>query len=149
MLNFSSVDATIIVALFTGVVSLLVSIIGIRANRHVNNSVVFKNMQETIEGLHRDIKEQDKRIGSLSRLVTSEQEKRRLAESQLLAERQKLLISTVYLRSVGHWMEQLCQVLDPQWLQEHPKPNLPDSIRPEIEAIAKGTSLEVHKSKIK
>lgn len=149
MLNFGKVDTTIIVALFTGVVSLLVSIISVRANRYVNNSNAFKNMQETIEGLHRDIKEQDRRISHLSHLVISEQERRRRAENKILAERQKLLVSTAYLRAIGHWMESLCDVLDSQWLQEHPKPNLPDSIRPEIETIANGTSLEVHKSKIK
>lgn len=142
---FVRLDTTIIVALVTGLVSLLVSIIGIRANRHVNNSVAFKNMQETIEGLHRDIKEQDKRIGALSHLVTSEQEQRRLAEAQLLAERQKFLINIVYLRAVGHWMEGLCEVLDPQWLAAHPKPHLPDNIRSEVEALAKDTDLEVIK----
>lgn len=137
---FAHLDTTIIVALITGLVSLLVSIISVCASRHANTSSVFKSMQETIEGLHRDITVQDKRIGHLAGLVIDEQQKKFAAESSLLVERQKVLETTAYLRSVGHWLEGLCEVLDPQWLAAHPKPRLPDSIRAEVEAIAKGTS---------
>lgn len=145
MLTPDGVDTTIIVALITGVASLLVSFLTIRARKRSDESEAYKNMQETIEGLHRDIKEQDHRIGHLSHLVISEQEQRRTAEAGLLEERQKTLENTAYLRAVGHWFAGLCEVLDPAWLQEHPKPHLPDSIRPEIEDFAKGTDLEINK----
>lgn len=137
-------DTTIIVAIITGVVSLTVSIIGFKVKEKSDEAEAFKSMQETIEGLHRDIKEQDHRIGHLSHLVISEQEQRRQAEAGLLEEKQKTLENTAYLRAVGHWFAGLCEVLDPQWLQAHPKPHLPDVIRPEIEALAKGTDLEIN-----
>lgn len=137
-------DTTIIVAIITGVVSLTVSLIGFKVKEKSDEAEAFKSMQETIEGLHRDIKEQDKRIGYLSHLVISEQEQRRTAEASLLEERQKTLENTAYLRAVDHWFAGLCEVLDPAWLKTHPKPHLPDIIRPEIEALAKGTYLEVN-----
>ena len=145
MLTPNGIDTTIIVALITGVASLLVSFLSIRARKRSDESEAYKNMQETIEGLHRDIQEQDKRIGHLSHLVISEQEQRRTAEASLLEERQKTLENTAYLRAVGHWFAVLCGVLDPAWLQAHPKPHLPDSIRPEIEALTAGTDLEINK----
>lgn len=138
------VDTTIIVAIITGVVSLAVSLIGFKAKQKSDESEVYKSMQETIEGLHRDITAQDKRIGFLSHLVISEQEQRRQAEAGLLEEKQKTLENTAYLRAVGHWFAGLCEVLDPAWLKAHPKPHLPDIIRPEIEAISAGTDLEVN-----
>lgn len=144
MFNPVQLDTTIIVAIITGVVSLAVSLIGFKSKRKSDEAEAFKSMQETIEGLHRDIKEQDHRIGHLSHLVISEQAQRREAEASLLEEKQKTLENTAYLRAVGHWFAGLCEVLDPGWLQAHPKPHLPDSIRPEIEALTAGTDLEVN-----
>ena len=144
MFTPDGVDTTIVVALITGVVSLLVSFIGIRAHKRSDDSQAYKNMQETIEGLHRDIKEQDNRIGDLSHMIISERVQRREAESSLLEEKQKTLENTAYLRAVGHWFAGLCEVLDPAWLQAHPKPHLPDVIRPEIEALTAGTDLEIN-----
>lgn len=144
MFNPVQLDTTIIVSIITGVVSLAVSLIGFKSKKKSDEAEAYKSMQETIEGLHRDIKEQDHRIGHLSHLVISEQEQRRKAEAGLLEEKQKTLENTAYLRAVGHWFAGLCEVLDPAWLQAHPKPHLPDVIRPEIEALAKGTDLEIN-----
>ena len=137
-------DTTIIVAIITGIASLLVSFLTIRARKRSDESEAYKSMQETIEGLHRDIKEQDRRIGHLSHLVISEQEQRRQAEINLLEEKQKTLENTAYLRALGHWFEALCEVLDPAWLEAHPKPHLPNIIRPEINALTVGTDLEIN-----
>ncbi len=145
MFNLAQLDTTIIVALITGAISLLISIITVMVNKRNRDSESYKSMQETIEGLHRDITAQDKRIGSLSHLVISEQEQRRDAETRLLENRQKSLESTAYLRAVGHWMAQLCDVLDPQWAEDHPKPHLPDSIRPEVEDAAQKIGLAIKK----
>ena len=144
MFNPAQIDTTIIVAIITGVVSLIVSLIGFKAKQKSDDAEAFKSMQETIEGLHRDITAQDKRIGFLSHLVISEQEQRRQAEASLLEEKQKTLENTAYLRALGHWFEGLCEVLDPVWLKAHPKPRLPDSIRPEISALTVGTDLEIN-----
>ncbi len=36
---------------------------------------------------------------------------------------------TGYIRSLGHWLAQFCEVIDPEFLAEHPKPSLPDDLR--------------------
>lgn len=144
MFSTVQLDTTIIVAIITGVVSLTVSLIGFKVKEKSDEAEAFKNMQETIEGLHRDIKEQDRRIGNLSHLVISEQEQRRQAEINLLEEKQKTLENTAYLRALGHWFECLCGVLDPSWLEAHPKPHLPNIIRPEVSALTVGTDLEIN-----
>lgn len=145
MFSPAQVDTTIIVAIITGVVSLTVSLIGFKVKQKSDEAEAFKSMQETIEGLHRDIKEQDKRIGHLSHLVISEQEQRRQAEASLLEEKHKTMENTAYLRALGHWFAGLCEVLDPVWLEAHPKPHLPDLIRQEISALTAGTDLEISK----
>lgn len=145
MLTPDGVDTTIIVALITGVISLLVSFMGIRARKRSDDSQAYKNMQETIEGLHRDVKEQDRRIGHLSHLVISEQEQRQEAETRMYETEQERLTMAAYIRAVGHWMAQLCDVLDPQWAEDHPKPHLPDSIRPDVEDTAQRIGLAIKK----
>lgn len=144
MFSTVQLDTTIIVAIITGLISLTVSIIGFKVKEKSDEAEAFKSMQETVEGLHRDIKEQDRRIGHLSHLVISEQEQRRQAEANLLEEKQKTFENTAYLRALGHWFETLCGVLDPAWLEAHPKPHLPDIIRPEISSLTVGTDLEVN-----
>lgn len=145
MLTPDGVDTTIIVALITGVISLLVSFMGIRARKRSDDSQAYKNMQETIEGLHRDVKEQDRRIGHLSHLVISEQEQRQEAETRMYETEQERLTMAAYIRAVGHWMAQLCDMLDPQWAEDHPKPHLPDSIRPDVEDTAQRIGLDIKK----
>jgi len=139
------IDTTIIVAIITGVVSLVVSLIGFKSRKRSDEAEAYKDMQETIEGLHRDITAQDKRIGSLSHLIISEQEQRQEAETRMYETEQERLTMAAYIRAVGHWMAQLCNVLDPQWAEDHPKPHLPDSIRPDMEDTAQRIGLAIKK----
>lgn len=41
-------------------------------------------------------------------------------------------LETGYIRSLGHWMAALCEVLDRDFLTRHPKPSLPDELRDRI-----------------
>lgn len=41
-------------------------------------------------------------------------------------------VETSYIRSLGHWMATLCEVLDEDFLTRHPKPSLPDELRGRI-----------------
>lgn len=145
MFDPDQIDTTIIVAIITGVVSLAVSLIGFKSRKRSDEAEAYKDMQETIEGLHRDITAQDKRIGSLSHLIISEQEQRQEAETRMYETEQERLTMAAYIRAVGHWMAQLCNVLDPQWAEDHPKPHLPDSIRPDMEDTAQRIGLAIKK----
>ena len=39
---------------------------------------------------------------------------------------------TRYIRELFHWLAKLCDVIDPDWLSDNPKPSLPETIRGDI-----------------
>lgn len=52
---------------------------------------------------------------------------------QHLEERQrKYFALTAYTRSLFHWLQQFCEIVEPEFLARHPKPRLPDELRPDI-----------------
>lgn len=41
-------------------------------------------------------------------------------------------LETGYIRSLGHWLAEFCQLVDDGFLLRHPKPKLPDELRDRI-----------------
>lgn len=41
-------------------------------------------------------------------------------------------LETGYIRALGHWLSKLCEIVDPVFLENHPKPPLPDALRDRI-----------------
>lgn len=41
-------------------------------------------------------------------------------------------LETSYIRSLGHWLAQFCEITDKTFLERHPKPSLPDELRNRI-----------------
>lgn len=41
-------------------------------------------------------------------------------------------LETGYIRALGHWLSMFCEVIDPVFLENHPKPSLPDDLRDRI-----------------
>lgn len=41
-------------------------------------------------------------------------------------------LETSYIRSIGHWLSEFCEVIDEGFLTRHPKPSLPDELRGHI-----------------
>lgn len=37
-----------------------------------------------------------------------------------------------YTRSLFHWLQEFCEIMEPDFLARHPKPRLPDKLRPDI-----------------
>ena len=44
----------------------------------------------------------------------------------------KYFALTAYTRSLFHWLQQFCEIVEPEFLARHPKPHLPDELRPDI-----------------
>ena len=44
----------------------------------------------------------------------------------------KYFALTAYTRSLFHWLQEFCEVVDPDFLERHPKPHLPDELRADI-----------------
>ncbi len=37
-----------------------------------------------------------------------------------------------YVRGLFHWLQSFCEVTEPEFLKRHPKPSLPDELRPDV-----------------
>lgn len=133
----------ILVAIITGVVSFAVAYRTAKATQ-LNDKANAEKTQAELEGeLRKQLAETDKRVGELSHLVSSEQRQRRQVEAKLYELEQSDNIKTAYIRSLGHWLGGLCEILEPEWNKRNPKPRLPDEIRTEIEETAKNKGLQV------
>lgn len=52
---------------------------------------------------------------------------RRLEEVQ-----RKYFKAVAYVRSLFHWLQSFCELVEPEFLKRHPKPSLPDELRPDV-----------------
>lgn len=44
-------------------------------------------------------------------------------------------LETGYIRALGHWLSKFCEVIEPEFLENHPKPSLPDELRDRIASL--------------
>ena len=44
-------------------------------------------------------------------------------------------LETGYIRALGHWLSQFCELIEPEFLENHPKPSLPDDLRDRIASL--------------
>lgn len=44
-------------------------------------------------------------------------------------------LETGYIRALGHWLAQFCEIIEPEFLENHPKPSLPDDLRNRIASL--------------
>lgn len=44
-------------------------------------------------------------------------------------------LETGYIRALGHWLSKFCEIIEPEFLENHPKPSLPDALRDRIASL--------------
>lgn len=44
-------------------------------------------------------------------------------------------LETGYIRALGHWLAKFCEIIEPEFLENHPKPSLPDGLRDRIASL--------------
>lgn len=44
-------------------------------------------------------------------------------------------LETGYIRALGHWLSKFCEIIDPELLENYPKPSLPDDLRDRIASL--------------
>lgn len=44
----------------------------------------------------------------------------------------KYFTAVAYTRSLFHWLQDFCELVEPDFLARHPKPSLPDELRPDV-----------------
>lgn len=67
-------------------------------------------------------------ISPLREQVTYQEEQIRHLEDV----QRKYFKAVSYVRSLYHWLQSFCEVVEPEFLERHPKPSLPDELRPDV-----------------
>ena len=86
--------------------------------RRADLTNAYQQLVEAQGELKKQIDTQDEKI---NRLIQTRDELQYVSD-----------IETSYIRSLGHWMATLCEVLDENFLTRHPKPKLPNELRDRI-----------------
>lgn len=111
----------IIVALVTGLCAIVVAAVTWAQNRRGDLSEAYRQLSEAQLNMQREIDRQDEKL------------------AEFIQERDQLRyqddLKTSYIRAIGHWLGELCNILDPEFLKRYPKPRLPDGLRSTIEPL--------------
>lgn len=118
----------IIVALVTGLCAIVVAAVTWVQNRRGDLSEAYRRLSEAQLNMQREIDRQDEKLAEF----ISERDRLRYQDD----------LKTSYIRAVGHWLGELCHVLDPEFLERYPKPRLPDELRSTIEPLVDNDSKE-------
>lgn len=118
----------IIVAIVTGLCTIVVASVTWVQNRRGDLSEAYRRLSEAQLNMQQEIDRQDEKLAALIR----ERDELRYQDD----------LKTSYIRAMGHWLGELCNILDPEFLKRHPKPSLPDALRSTIEPLADANSKE-------
>ena len=118
----------IIVALVTGLCAIVVAAVTWAQNRRGDLSEAYRRLSEAQLNMQQEIDRQDEKLAAL----ISERSELRYQDD----------LKTSYIRAIGHWLGELCNVLDTEFLKRYPKPSLPDELRSTIEPLANANSKE-------
>lgn len=118
----------IIVALVTGLCAIVVAAVTWVQNRRGDLSEAYRRLSEAQLNMQQEIDRQDEKLAAFIR----ERDELRYQDD----------LKTSYIRAVGHWLGELCNVLDSGFLKQYPKPSLPDELRSTIEPLADANSKE-------
>lgn len=118
----------IIVALVTGLCAIVVAAVTWAQNRRGDLSEAYRRLSEAQLNMQQEIDRQDEKLAAF---IRERDELRRQDD-----------LKTSYIRTIGHWLGELCNVLDPGFLKQYPKPSLPDELRSTIEPLADTNSKE-------
>ena len=118
----------IIVSIVTGLCAIVVAAVTWVQNRRGDLSEAYRRLSEAQLNMQQEIDRQDEKLAEFIR----ERDELRFLDD----------LKTSYIRSMGHWLDELCKVLDPEFLKRYPKPRLPDALRSTIEPLADADSKE-------
>lgn len=118
----------IIVALVTGFCAIVVTAVTWAQDRRSKLSEAYRRLSEAQLNMQQEIDRQDEKLAAF----IQERDELRFQDD----------LKTSYIRAMGHWFNELCKILDPEFLEQYPKPKLPDALRSIIEPLANANSKE-------
>lgn len=116
------------VAFITGICAIIVALVTWMQNNKTNLSEAYRRLSEAQLNMQREVDRQDEKLTEL----VSERDRLRYQDD----------LKTSYIRAMGHWLGELCNILDPEFLKRYPKPRLPDDLRGTIEPLENDNSKE-------
>ena len=110
----------------TELISSIIGVVGIAVGatitwgttRRNNLTTAYQHLVEAQGELKKQIDAQDEKI---NRLIRTRDEIQHTSD-----------LETGYIRSLGHWLSQFCEIIDKEFLERYPKPSLPDELRDRI-----------------
>lgn len=91
------------------------------ANRRSNLTSAYQALVSAQGEMRRQIDAQDQKINALIK---------HRDELQYTID-----LETGYIRALGHWLSKFCEIIEPEFLEDHPKPSLPDPLRDRIASL--------------
>lgn len=88
------------------------------STRRTNLTTAYRQLVEAQGELKKQIDAQDEKI---DKLIRTRDELQHVGD-----------LETGYIRSLGHWLAEFCEIIDDGFLNQHPKPSLPDELRDRI-----------------
>ena len=93
---------------------------------------VIQPLREQVESQGAQIQHLEKKQAEQARNLEAKQKSLEKQQEKNLEFAQKNIEVTSYTRSLFHWLQQFCEIMEPEFLARHPKPRLPDELRPDI-----------------
>lgn len=118
----------IIIAIVSGVfgggavTSLVTALLSKRKTNAEAASIIAEASQKALDTVKTDV------IQPLREQIDFQEEQIRHLEGV----QRKSFIMTRYTRDLFHWLQSFCEIVEPGFLAQHPKPSLPDELRPDI-----------------
>lgn len=85
-----------------------------------------------IQPLREQVEKQAAQIQHLEEKQATQTQNLEQTQQDLEEKQQEYFALGAYTRSLFHWLQEFCEIMDPEFLARHPKPRLPDRLRPDI-----------------
>lgn len=125
----AGLDASVIVALIglMGVVAggIATGLVNALTGRRPNLAHAYNELAQAQSEMQREIDAQDAKLHELF----ADNDRLRAEEREF---EDRDVERTRYLRELFHWMDSLCESGEVEWTKTHPKPHLPESMRPDF-----------------
>ena len=99
---------------------------------HILTDNVIQPLREQVESQGAQIQHLERKQAEQARNLEAKQKNLEEQQEKNLEVAQKNLVVTTYTRSLFHWLQEFCEIMEPEFLARHPKPRLPDELRPDI-----------------
>lgn len=110
---------TELISSITGIAGIAIGgIITWASTRRNNLTAAYQHLVDAQGELKKQIDAQDEKI---NKLIRTRDELQHTSD-----------LETSYIRKLGHWLAQFCEITDKEFLERHPKPSLPDELRDRI-----------------